>query len=118
MYFCHITDMKYQTEKDLEKVIARLLKKIEGLGDMRPGSLSVQSRKKDGVAYGEYWHLNYTFKGKPQSRYVPEGCVKKVQKETETFKVFREITEELTEASIALSDLRINAARKKAKEES
>lgn len=118
MYFCNVTYMEYQTEKDLEKVVAKLLKKISQLGDIRPGTLSVQSRKKDGVAYGEYWHLNYTFKGKPQSRYVPEGCLKKVQKETENFKVFRELTEALTEASIALSDLRINAARKKAKEES
>ena len=73
---------------------------------MRPGSLSLQARRSK-KAYGEYWHLSYTFKGRGRTEYIIDECVKDVEKEVAAYKRFRELVDELVELSIEASRLRI-----------
>jgi len=90
----------------LEEVIRKVKQEIEGIGEMRPGSLSKQMRKgKD--KYGAYWHLSYTHQGKGHTQYIRDAFVSRVKTETASFKRFRKLVDRLTTLSIKRSELRM-----------
>ena len=93
--------------KEIEKRIRDIRRSIAALGDIRPGSLTQQSRTAKGGAYGQYWSLSYSFKNKGHTDYVPARAAEQVRAETENYKRLRELIEEWTELSIELSKLRI-----------
>lgn len=90
-------------EKALERRIEKLKQALVELGDMRPGSISVQTRKWG----GQYGQLSYTHRGKGHTEYVPEGRRKEVERQTENYKKFRKITQEWIELSIELCKLKV-----------
>ena len=92
--------MKKETalERKIEKVKQNLMK----LGDMRPGSISVQTRKWG----GEYGQLSYTHRGKGHTEYVPEKRRKEVERQTANYKKFRKLTQEWIEFSMELCKLK------------
>jgi len=59
----------------IERSVARIKRALAELGDMRPGSLSVQTRKWG----GEYFQLSYTHRGKGHTEYVPQARRKTVE---------------------------------------
>lgn len=111
MYHVSDTYMNNQDTKQLEIKIQKTKNQLAKIGDMRPGSLSLQQRRVKKEAYGQYWQLSYTFKGKGHTEYVPDDCAEKIQEEIANFKRYRELFETLVELSIELSKLRIRKAR-------
>ena len=81
---------------------------------MRPGSLSLQARQSK-KAYGQYWQLSYTFKGKGHTEYIIDECVKEVEKEVEAYRRFRQLVDELIELSIEASKLRVTIKKEEVK---
>jgi hypothetical protein len=72
--------------------IARRIEKIQEaltcLGDMRPGSLSTQTRSWG----GQYTQLSYTHLGKGHTEYVPPERVKDVKRQIENYRKFKDLT--------------------------
>jgi hypothetical protein len=89
-------------ETALERKIEKLKQDLMKLGDMRPGSISVQTRKWG----GEYGQLSYTHCGKGHTEYVPEERRKEVERQTANYKKFRKITQEWIELSMELCKLK------------
>ncbi len=106
MYHYNDTYMSDRKLMRLEKEIQDLKQEIMDLGDMRPGSLSIQTRKtKD--RYGSYWHLSYTHQGKGRTQYIRERFVGQIKSETNAFKRFRGLVDRWIALSIKKSDLKM-----------
>jgi hypothetical protein len=89
-------------EAALERKIKKVKQDLMKLGDMRPGSISVQTRKWG----GEYAQLSYTHRGKGHTEYVPEKRRKEVESQTADYKKFRKLTKEWIELSMELCKLK------------
>ncbi len=87
--------------EEIRRKIKKLKSEMIELGDMRPGSLTKQTRK-----WGKsYWQLSYTHRGKGGTRYVSNKRYPNVKQETENYKKFKESSLELVDLSIELSKL-------------
>jgi len=102
--------MKASTKK-IESVIEKLKNELTEIGPMRPGSLSMQTRKKKKKAYGEYWHLSYTYSGKGHTEYVSESSLVLIKDEVHNYKLFKGIIDEILSLSIELSKIRTSLER-------
>jgi len=87
--------------KRLERRIARIKEALAQLGDMRPGSLSIQTRSWG----GQYHQLSYTHQGKGRTEYVPPKRVREVKRQLANYKKFKELTQEWVNLSIELCKL-------------
>ncbi len=92
-----------RSEQSLRREIQSIKGKLLALGDMRPGSLSVQSRKWG----GQYWQLSYTHRGKGHTQYIPEKSRKAVERQTATYRKFRDLTQKWIDAEIELCKLKL-----------
>lgn len=87
--------------KGIRKKIGTLKKKMAELGDMRPGSLTRQTR-----SWGKsYWQISWTHRGKGGTGYVSEKRCKEVRRQTETYRKFRVMCLELVDLYIELAKL-------------
>ncbi len=91
---------------DITKRIERVKNQLADLGDMRPGSLSVQSRSWG----GQYVQLSYTHRGKGHTEYVRKGKREEVQRQVENYRRFRQLTSEWVDMAIELCKLRKDAS--------
>lgn len=89
-------------ETAIERKIQRIKRDLAKLGDMRPGSLSLQTRNWG----GQYCQLSYTHRGKGHTEYVPKKRQKEVQRQTANYKKFRELTKEWVELAVQLCKLK------------
>lgn len=94
----------------IEKHIEALKKKIFEIGDMRPGTLSVQYRKPSEKKV-PFYQLSYTHQSKSRSEYVRSDNLTAIQSEIAAYKQFKKMTEEIIELSIQASKLRIAEAQ-------
>ena len=76
--------------KPIERRIAKIKQDLAALGDLRPGSLSTQTRSWG----GEYGQLSYTHQGKGRTEYVPPGRVREVKRQLANYKKFKQLTNE------------------------
>jgi len=104
MYHCNDTcyNKDMNDVKTLERKIGKIKEELMKLGDMRPGSLSVQTRSWG----GEYGQLSYTHKGKGRTEYVSKKRHKDVAAQIAEFKKFRELTQEWVDLAIDLCKLK------------
>ena len=86
----------------LERRIQTIKQALADLGPMRPGSVSVQTRKWG----GQYRHLSYTHQGKGHTEYVPPGRLKDLRRQLANYRKFKELTQEWVELAIQLCKLR------------
>ena len=86
----------------LEKKITAIKKAMYELGPMRPGSLTKQTHKAGGEG-ASYYSASYTFRRKGKTDYVREEDYPRVKKETDNFRRFKELCDELTALSIEWS---------------
>lgn len=85
----------------VKKNIDRLKEQIINIGDMRPGSLSRQSR-----SWGkEYWQISYTHRGRGRTGYVSEKNYPRVKKEIKNHKIFKEYCKKLIDLSLEYAKL-------------
>ena len=88
--------------KPIERRIAKIKQDLAALGDMRPGSLSVQTR-----SWGGYYHqLSYTHLGKGHTQYIPPKRVKEVQRQLANYRKFKKLTQEWVNLAIELCKLK------------
>ena len=86
----------------IERRIEKIKQAIAELGDMRPGSISTQTR----AWGGKYHQLSYTHQGKGRTEYVPPGRVREVKRQIANYKKFKELANEWTGLAIELCKLR------------
>jgi hypothetical protein len=89
-------------DKQIERRIAKIKQALADLGDMRPGSLSTQTRSWG----GQYCQLSYTHLGKGHTQYIPQERVKEVQGQLANYRKFRELTQEWVTLAIELCKLK------------
>ena len=87
----------------IERQIEKIKQDLTKLGDMRPGSLSVQRRSWG----GQYFQLSYTHQGKGHTQYVAEEQKQQVERQLANFRKFRELTQEWVELGIELCKLKM-----------
>ena len=85
--------------------IERIKAELTALGDMRPGSLSVQSRSWG----GKYSQLSYTHRGKGHTEYVRSERLEQVQRQVANYRRFRELTKEWVDLAIEMCKLKAQA---------
>ena len=113
-----LSDMKQnsftQKTKVLEKRIAALKVLLSRLGPLHPGSLSKQynvcgkpgCRCKDPKRprrHGPYYQLNYVFRGKKTSRFIPSHQVAQLRRELANYKTLRRSTEQWTAYALQIA---------------
>ena len=86
----------------IERRIGKIKQALAELGDMRPGSLSTQTRSWG----GQYCQLSYTHMGKGRTEYVPQERVKAVKAQLANHKTFKELTKEWVTLAIELCKLK------------
>jgi hypothetical protein len=86
----------------IERRIEKIKLSLERISDMRPGSLSIQSRSWG----GQYCHLSYTHRGKGHTEYVRKKQRKAVEKQIASYSKFRELTQEWVDLGIELCKLK------------
>ena len=82
--------------------IARIKAELTALDDMRPGSLSMQSRSWG----GQYCQLSYTHRGKGHTEYVRSESLGEIQRQVANYRRFRELTKEWVDLAIELCKLK------------
>jgi hypothetical protein len=87
----------------IERRVAGIKRELAKLGDMRPGSLSVQTRKWG----GEYYQLSYTHHGKGHTEYVPQARRKTVERQIANHRKFRALMQEWIDLEIELCKLKL-----------
>lgn len=97
--------MATQTLKTVEKKIDILKQHLVRLGNMRPGTLSVQYRN-PAKKMTPFNQISYTFNGKSRSEYVRHENLPAVRREIETYRHFKTIIGELVALSIEASRIR------------
>ncbi len=69
--------------RKIERRIETIKQALAALGDMRPGSLSMQTRPWG----GQYGQLSYTHLGKERTEYVPPQHVKDVKRQIANYRL-------------------------------
>ena len=111
------------TISQLQKKMSRIQAELAALGSIHPGSLSEQynvcgtpgCRCKDPKKpkkHGPYYQLNYTWRGKSNTRFVRAPDVKRMQEKLVHYKRFRELTGEWVDVAIELEVLEREAAKR------
>ena len=101
----------------LEKRRRRLLEQLAATGDMRRGSISEQYRgcgktpccckEPDHPGHGPYYAYTRKVAGKTKTRQLRAGPqLRKLEREVETYRQFRALTEQLLQVNEELCDLR------------
>jgi hypothetical protein len=98
----------------IEKQIGVLKRHIVAVGNMRPGSLSVQYRN-PAQQKTPFYQLSYTHQGKSRSEYVRPENVATVRNEINAYKRFTSMLNQLVALSIQASRIRCatNASSRK-----
>ncbi|MEO8316135.1 MAG: DUF6788 family protein [Pseudomonadota bacterium] len=109
----------------LEQKIRKIKEELMQVGPMRPGALSRQfsACQKPGCIcidpvkpkkHGPFYQLSYTHQGKSTTRFVRPVYVPQIKKELVNYKRFRKLTQSWLDLELALSQLRLEEARRKA----
>lgn len=93
--------------KRTEERIQALKCSLVELGDMRPGTLSVQYRDPS-ERKKPFNQISFTYKGKGRSEYVREENLETVRREVTAYKTFKTIVDEIIDLSIKASRIRCN----------
>lgn len=106
----------------LEAKIQLVKSKLFALGDMHPGSLSKQFNicgkknckckdPKNPKKHGPYYSLSYSHKGRSTSRFIKEHLVDEVKKQTDNYKIFKQLVNEWKILATDLSKLKSTAQK-------
>jgi hypothetical protein len=94
--------------RQIERRIATIKQALADLGDMRPGSLSVQTRSWG----GQYHQLSYTHLGKGRTEYIPQERLKDVKRQIADYRKFRDLTQEWVNLALELCKLKASRDEK------
>lgn len=89
----------------IEERIRQLKRRLADIGNMRPGTLSIQYRNPTERKI-PFHQISYTHRGRSRSEYVRSENLKMVRMELDAYKRFKAILTELLDFSIQASRLR------------
>ena len=105
----------------LEQRIQSIKREIAGLGDLRPGALSMQynicgnpscrCKATPPVKHGPYPQVSFTWRGKSTSQFVREEDVEPVRQQLANYHRLRELVDEWIGLALELSKLRLQQRR-------
>ena len=95
----------------IERKIARVKEQLQGIGEMRPGSLTRQYQKPK-QKKGGYYQISYTHHMKSRTEYVRADDVKQLRQEVKTFKQFRNLVQTWTDLALQHSQIKIEIAKR------
>jgi len=97
--------------KHLEDKIQRIKDKLREIGEMRPGSLTVQY-KIPRENKGPYYQLSYTHKMRSRTQYVRVELVEEIRQQIEVYKRFKKLIEEWIDLAIEHAQIKMNKAKR------
>ncbi len=95
-------------EKTIEKRIGEIKQELMQSGDMRPGSLTRQSRG----STGEYYQLSYTHENRGRTEYIRSVFAKDIQKQIRNYNKFKKLINEWVKLEIEQSKLKMEVEKK------
>lgn len=108
--------MSTKQHKQIEARIRSLKKRLLEIGQMRPGSLTVQyKRPKD--RKGAYYQLSYTHRMRSRTEYVRPEFAGEIRKQIATYKEFKKLIDSWVQLAIEHSRLKMNKPRMTSPEE-
>jgi len=93
--------------KKIQKVKDELLQ----IGEMRPGSLTMQYQK-PAKKRGGYYQISYTYKMRSRTEYVRPEFVEDLKVQVDNFKRFKTLTQEWADLAIEYSRLKMDIAKR------
>jgi len=96
-----------QIGKKIEKVKEELLQ----IGEMRPGSLTMQYQK-PAEKQGGYYQISYTHKMRSRTEYVRPEFVEDLKVQVANFKRFKALTQKWVDLAIEYSRLKMDSAKR------
>ena len=102
--------MSQKRLQQIERRIERIKAALQGIGPMRPGSLTRQYRDPENRT-GAYWQISYTRQMKSRTEYVRKEWVTEIRKQIATHKRFRCLIDQWGDLSIERSQLTMRIAK-------
>jgi hypothetical protein len=97
--------------KQLENQIQEIKDELWEIGQMRPGSLTVQY-KNPKEKKGPYYQLSYTHKMRSRTQYVRVEFVDEIRQQIEVYKRFKKLIENWIDLAIEHCQIRMKEAKR------
>lgn len=97
-----------QIQRRIEKIKQQLL----NIGEMRPGSLTMQYHKPK-EKKGGFYQISYTYKMRSKTEYVRPEFLKDLKGQVANFRKFKKLTQEWIDLAIEHSKLKMKIAKEK-----
>jgi hypothetical protein len=104
------------SETNIVRRIERIKAEVAGLGDLRPGTVSVQyntcgtpncrCKADPPEKHGPYYQLSYTRSGKSRTESIRPESLAQVRSEVRNYQLLQALVDQLIDASIELAQLR------------
>ena len=101
----------------LQRQIEKVKRDLAALGDLRPGSLSIQynvcgspgckCKADPPVKHGPYYQVSYTRKGKSSTKFVKKEDLPEVRKQLKNYERMKLLMEKWIDLAMELSILRL-----------
>jgi len=119
--------MTRMTSAAIEKRITEIKLELQGIGPMRPGSLSEQytvcgkagcrcADPKHPRKHGPYYQLSFVHRGKSTTQFIRAPFVPEVKRQLASYKRFRELVDEWVHLALQHSRLRLDELKRAASE--
>jgi hypothetical protein len=102
--------MQKRLEKIEEKIRA-IRQELDGIREMRPGSVSKQYKNREAKT-GAYYQLSYTYDMKSCSQYIRPDQVREIRRQTAEYRRFKQLVDLWIELSIEHSQIKIKLSEK------
>jgi Mg2+ and Co2+ transporter CorA len=93
--------------KQLENQIQKIKDELQQIGEMRPGSLTLQY-KSPKEKKGPYYQLSYTHKMRSRTQYVRAEFVDEIRQQIDVYKRFRNLIEKWIDLAIEHCQMKMN----------
>lgn len=97
-----------RSKKTIETRIQKIKEKLMKTKEMRPGSLTRQSRD----TKGEYYQLSYTHANRGRTEYIRPEFEKNIRKQIKNYARFKKLINEWVSLAIELSKLNMELEKK------
>jgi len=91
----------------IEKEIRQIKQQLLSIGEMRPGSLTLQYNQPKGRSF-PYYQLSYTHNMKSRTDYIRKEFVDDLKMQIKNYKLFRKLTKRWVDLAIKYSKLKID----------
>ena len=97
--------------KQIETQIQKIKDELCEIGEMRPGSLTLQY-KVPKEKKGPYYQLSYTHKMRSRTQYVRVELVEEIRQQIQVYKRFKELIEEWIDLAIEHCQIKMTQAKR------